>query len=74
MAEQDNSQLNPWARADLERPDAYTLSLIPEQLREHYLEVIKELGAAATNLSDAHVRYNTALEERFQFFTGIAYD
>lgn len=55
-----NSQINPWVRANLERPDEETRAIIPPERHQEYAEVLGELEAAGSNLNEALVRFAVA--------------
>lgn len=71
--EEDTSNLNPWARADMERPTPETTELVPPERREEYTQVLGELNDAGAALNESIARFAAAQALRHDFFAGLAF-
>lgn len=64
----EQSSVNPWVRADLERYNPDTLALIPEGYRPEYSRIMKELAHAKAIANLILERVSRAEQERASFF------
>lgn len=70
----EQTNINPWVRANLGIECDETRALMPSEKQEDYSRVMRELGAASTALMEAQERYRAALAAQHALFKGLAYE